>query len=79
VGGEVRNPARQIYFGDGMTVLKAIDTASGFTDFANRDKIELRRANGQKFTIKWKKALQDPKLDLPVFPNDQITVHKRMF
>jgi polysaccharide export outer membrane protein len=77
VGGEVRVPARQPYFGD-MTVLRAIDTAGGFTDFADRDKIELRRSGGQKFTIKWKKALQDPKTyDLPVFPNDQVTVHKR--
>ena len=77
VGGEVRVPARQPYFGD-MTVLKAIDTAGGFTDFADRDKIELRRSGGQKFTIKWKKALQDAKTyDLPVFPNDQVTVHKR--
>jgi len=76
VGGEVRVPARQPYFGD-MTVLRAIDTAGGFTDFANRKKIELRRSNGQKFTINWQKALQDSKLDLPVYPNDQVTIHKR--
>jgi polysaccharide biosynthesis/export protein VpsN len=76
VGGEVRVPARQPYIAD-MTVLRAIDTAGGFTDFANRDKIELRRANGKTYTVKWKKALKDPKQDLPVYPNDQVTVHKK--
>jgi len=38
VGGEVRLPNRQTYAGD-MTVLRAIDTAGGFTDFANKKKI----------------------------------------
>lgn len=76
VGGEVRVPARQQYSGE-MTVLRAIDTVGGFTDFANRKNIELRRSNGQTFKINWNKAIKDQKLDLPVYPNDQITVHKR--
>lgn len=76
VGGEVRVPARQQYLGD-MTVLRAIDTVGGFTDFANRKKIELRRANGEIHVINWEKARQNPKLDLKVFPNDQITVSRR--
>jgi hypothetical protein len=76
VGGEVKRPDRFIYLGD-MTVLRAIHSASGFTDFAARGKIELRRANGNKQTINWDKALQDPKLDLPLYPGDQIIVPKR--
>jgi protein involved in polysaccharide export with SLBB domain len=77
VGGEVKIPNRQIYMGD-MTVLRAIDTAGGFNDFADRTKIELRRANGQqKFIVNAKKASQNPKLDLVVYPNDQIVVPKR--
>jgi len=76
VGGEVRAPARQVYSGE-MTVLRAIDTVGGFTDFANRKSIELRRSNGQTFKINWNKAIKDQKLDLPVYPNDQITVHRR--
>ena len=76
VGGEVRLPNRQQYAGD-MTVLRAIDTAGGFTDFANRKKIELRRANGRTFTIDTQKARKDSKLDLPVYPNDQVWVPKR--
>jgi polysaccharide export outer membrane protein len=78
VGGEVRVPNRQFYQ-DGITVLRAIDTAGGFTDFANRKKIELRRNNGEIITIDWKRAMRNPKLDPTVYPNDQIVVHKRSF
>lgn len=76
VGGEVRTPARQAYIGD-ITVLRAIDTVGGFTDFANRKKIELRRANGEVHYINWDKARRSPKLDLKIYPNDQIIVHRR--
>jgi protein involved in polysaccharide export with SLBB domain len=76
VGGEVRVPNRQPYMGE-MTVLRAIDTAGGFTDFASRKKIELRRANGEIHNINWDKARKNPKLDLIVYPNDQITVGRR--
>lgn len=78
VGGEVRNPNRQQYLGD-MTVLRAIDTVGGFTDFARRSRIELRRANGEIHIINWDKARKNPKFDLKVYPNDQITVHRRTF
>jgi polysaccharide export outer membrane protein len=77
VGGEVKIGSRQIYAGE-MTVLRAIDTAGGFTDFANRKNIELRRAGGQKFKVNWYNAIKNAKLDLEVFPNDQIIVHKRI-
>jgi protein involved in polysaccharide export with SLBB domain len=75
VGGEVRNSGRQIYLGE-MTVTRAIDTAGGFTDFANRKKIELRRANGETLKVNWNQVRKNPKLDLQVFPNDHITVPK---
>jgi len=76
VGGEVRVPNKQLYMGE-MTVLRAIDTAGGFTDFAKRARIELRRANGEVHVINWDKARKDPRLDLKVYPNDQITVPRR--
>ncbi|MCI0746824.1 MAG: polysaccharide biosynthesis/export family protein [Verrucomicrobia subdivision 3 bacterium] len=76
VGGEVRAPARQPYMGE-ITVLRAIDSVGGFTDFANRRKIELRRATGEIIKVDWKKASKNPRLDPPVYPNDQITVHRR--
>lgn len=78
VDGEVKQPSRHNYVGV-MTVLRAITTAGGFTDFANRKKIELRRQDGQRFFINWKAALNDPSLDLPVYPNDQIIVHRGIF
>ena len=78
VGGEVKIANRLLYQ-DGLTVLRAIDTAGGFTDFANRNNIELRRQNGEIIKINWKKALKNPKLDPPIYPNDQVIVHKRSF
>jgi len=78
VGGEVKIPNRQQYLGD-MTVLRAIQTAGDFTDYANRKKIELTRENGERHMIDFNKALKDPRLDLPVYPNDRIHVHKRIW
>lgn len=80
VSGEVRLPTRQFHTGTHITVLRAIDTSGGFTDFSNKKKIEVRRAaTGKTEWVNWEKARKDPKLDLPVFPNDQIIVHKRIF
>jgi len=78
VDGEVRQPNRQLYHGK-MTVLRAISTAGGFTDFANRKRVELRRTNGEKMTVNWYKAVKEPNLDPPVFPDDQIIVHKKLW
>lgn len=78
VDGEVKAPKAWNYFGE-TTVLRAIANAGGFTDFAYRKKIELRRQNGQRFFINYYKALKDPKLDLPVYPNDHIIVSKGWF
>jgi polysaccharide export outer membrane protein len=78
VDGEVKQPGRQNYTGV-MTILRAIGTAGGFTDFANRRKIELRRQNGQKFMINYKEALNNPTLDIPVFPNDLIVVPRSIW
>lgn len=78
VGGEVKVPNRYPYTGQDITVLRAIQAAGDFTDFANRKTIELIRESGQKEKINWYKAIENPKLDLPVYPNDQIIVRKRV-
>jgi protein involved in polysaccharide export with SLBB domain len=78
VDGEVKTPGRQPYTGI-MTVLRAITTAGGFTDYAKRKKIELRRHGGQRFFIDHKEALNNPALDLPVYPNDYIIVHRSLW
>jgi protein involved in polysaccharide export with SLBB domain len=76
VGGEVRYGNKIPYTGQ-VTVLRAIEAAQGFGEFANRTKIQLRRANGQSFIINWKKARYNPKLDLEVFPYDHVIVPRR--
>jgi len=79
VGGEVKAPGRQVYLGPGVTVLRAVKTAGDFTDFAKRSKVELTRADGRKAVINCLKARKDPRLDLPVFPNDSINVPRSVF
>ena len=74
VDGEVKVP-NKIFHQDGLTVLRAISTVGGFTDFANKKKIEVRRAIGGKVElVDWSKARKNPKLDLPLFVNDQVYV-----
>jgi polysaccharide export outer membrane protein len=77
VGGEVVKPGVFQYLGE-TTVTKAIQAAGDFTDFANRSKVWLIRANGQRIKINCTKALENPSLDLPVYPGDQIQVPRRI-
>ncbi len=78
IGGEVRVPGKQTYTGP-ITVLKAIQSAGDFTDFAKRTRVRLRRLNGKQETIDCIKARENPALDLPVFPGDTIHVPRRLF
>ncbi len=78
VGGEVKNPKRDVYVG-GTTVIKAIQSAGDFTDFAKKTQVVLTRASGKRFIVNCEKALRDPRLDLPVYPGDTIHVPKRFF
>ncbi len=79
IGGEVKSPGRESYV-DGITVTKAIQSASGLTDFANHGKIWLLRAStGQRIRVDYDKAIQNPAKDPQVYPNDQINVEKRIF
>ena len=78
VGGEVRMPSRQIHSGE-ITVLKAIQSAGDFTDFANKRKVRLTRLGGQTTIVDCLAALENPGLDLPVYPGDKITVKRRLW
>ena len=78
VGGEVKSPGRLLYLSE-MTVMKAIQSAGDFTEFARKTRVQLIRANGRKETINCNKAMTNHKLDLPVYPDDQIIVPKRPF
>jgi polysaccharide export outer membrane protein len=77
-GGEVKQPGRLIYAGE-TTVTKAIQAAGDFTDFANRNKVLLIRGTGDTIKVNCTKAMQDPSLDPPVYPGDQIQVPRRIF
>ncbi len=77
--GEVRNPSRQIYAGQ-MTVLKAIAAAGGFTEFAKKSGVYVIRPGEDKpIHVDASDAQSNPKLDIQIFPNDQVLVKRRFF
>jgi protein involved in polysaccharide export with SLBB domain len=78
IEGEVRQPSRQIYTSR-ITVLKAIASAGGFTDFANKKKVKLTRVDGRSYTVNCVKALDNPALDLEIYPGDKIHVPRRLW
>ena len=74
-----RQPGKQLYLGD-TTVTKAIQSAGGLTDFANHSKVWLTHTStGQRIRVDYDKALENPAMDPPVYPDDQINVEKRIF
>ena len=78
IGGEVRNPNRYAW-ANGTTVLKAIQAAGDFTDYANKKKVRIQRSDGRIDTINCIKAIDDPRLDAPIYPGDKIHVPRKMF
>lgn len=76
VDGEVRSPGGLFYRGQ-MTVMKAVASAGGFTDFAARKRIELVRSSGEVLEVNADKAKRNPALDVPVIPGDRIFVPRR--
>jgi polysaccharide export outer membrane protein len=78
VDGEVRNPSKQLYTGP-MKVTEAIASAGGFTDFANRKKVRVIRANGKIEIINCKEAIDHPDRDPEVFPGDKVHVPRSIF
>ena len=76
VGGRVRSPGRQSYIG-ATSVLKAIQSAGDFDDFAAKTRVEVTRADGTFIVVDCVKAAKNPKLDLPIFPGDKINVPLR--
>jgi polysaccharide export outer membrane protein len=77
VEGEVKAGGRYDYPGE-MTIVKAITQAGGFTDFANETSVRLTRGS-HTWVINVKKAISDPKYDVPVLPGDKIHVKRRLF
>ena len=73
VGGEVKTPGSFAHDGN-VTLLKAINKASGFTEYADRRKVTVTHLNGDMVTIDCKKAVKDPKLDIVLYPGDYVNV-----
>jgi polysaccharide export outer membrane protein len=78
IDGEVKLPNRQIY-NSRITVSKAIASAGGFTDFANKKKVKLTRVDGRTQIVNCPKALITPSLDPEVYPGDKIQVPRRVW
>lgn len=75
INGEVKVPSRAAY-NDGMTLLDAIASAGGFTDWADKGKVRLLRA-GKTTSHDVRKISQNPELDIVLRPDDKIIVIHR--
>jgi polysaccharide export outer membrane protein len=78
VGGEVKNPGRFLWSED-TTLMKAINTASGFTDYANRRKVQLARGKELLQIFDCEELMRHPAKDVPVRPGDTVTVPRSIF
>src|SRR3989442_663375 len=63
VGGEVRVPGRYNWTED-VTLMKAVNTAGGFTDYSNRRQVELARGKNKQ-TFDCEDLRQHPDKDVP--------------
>lgn len=78
VSGEVTTPGKRPFSGP-LTILKAIESAGGFTERANKRKVKIIRADGTFLLVNCVKARADARLDVPVYPADQIFVPGRLW
>jgi len=78
VGGEVKTPGRFLWSED-TTLMKAINTASGFTDYANRRKVELARGKEPLQIFDCEDLMRHPAKDVPIRPGDTVTVPRSVF
>jgi protein involved in polysaccharide export with SLBB domain len=82
VDGEVNGGGGggRIMYAGPITVTRAIAAAGGFSPFADRRRVKLFRANATSaLTVNCVRALDNPKLDLPVYPGDKIVVKRRLY
>ena len=76
VGGEVKSASRYPWT-EGMTLVKAIQTAGGFLEYAKTSKVRVTRVSGKTIVIDYDKAIVDSTYDVPIYPGDTINVPKR--
>jgi len=82
IRGEVARPG-PYQFESGLTILRAISYAGGFTQFANRKQVDILRPGGngvqKKLTVNLKAIEEGKKEDLPLVPGDSVIVPRRIF
>ncbi|NUN93317.1 MAG: polysaccharide biosynthesis/export family protein [Verrucomicrobiae bacterium] len=77
VRGEVRIPGR-VPWTPGLTVVKAISLAGGFSDYADKTNVEVRRRDNI-IKVNYKDAEKDPLQDIEVYPRDDVKVGRTLF
>jgi polysaccharide biosynthesis/export protein len=77
VQGEVKTPG-QVKYTRGLTVTTAIAGAGGFTPLASPRRVKIERTEGGK-KASFQVNVNDPDKDVPLKPNDVITVPQRLF
>jgi len=77
VRGEVRNPGRFALL-SGVTIVQAIATAGGYSEFANPSKIRVLRG-GTSFTVDVEDLEKHPEKDMEVEVGDVILVPRSLF
>lgn len=77
IAGEVRAPGRFLW-SDDITLMKAISTAGGFTDYANRGKVVLTHGKDRQ-VYNCEDLQRNPGKDPLIRPGDIITVLRSIF
>jgi len=77
VYGEVRSPGR-FALGSGVTVLQAIAGAGGYTEFANKGRVEILRGS-KVIELDARQLEKNPEKDVAVESGDQVIVRRSMF
>ncbi len=77
VRGEVRSPGR-VPWTSGLTVVKAISLAGGFSDYADKTNVEIRRRDNL-LKVNYKEAEKDSNKDIEVYPRDDVKVGRTIF
>jgi polysaccharide export outer membrane protein len=76
--GEVKAPGKRPLSG-ALTVLKAIESAGGFTERASQRGVKLIRADGRQIIVNCVEARRESQLDVQVYPSDRIIVPGRLW
>ncbi len=77
--GNVNKPGPQAYLGE-TTVVQAISTAGGLTEFASKTIVITRAGTNKRITINYNRALAgNPKDNVPIYPGDTVIVSRSIW